>query len=92
MSRIEEACLLKHFHEAVEKGFIRPYFQPIFRSVTGNMIGAEALARWFDPEKGMLSPADFIPVLERAGLIYDLDMEILRLNAATRLPFRRVIG
>ena len=82
MSRIEEACLLKHFHEAVEKGFIRPYFQPIFRSVTGNMIGAEALARWFDPEKGMLSPADFIPVLERAGLIYDLDMEILRQTCA----------
>ena len=82
MGNMDEDCLLEHFREAVEKGFIRPYFQPIYRSVTGNMIGAEALARWFDPEKGMLSPADFIPVLERSGMIYDLDMEMLRQTCA----------
>ena len=77
-------CLLTpaSFHEAVKKGFIRPYYQPIYRSVTGNMIGAEALARWFDPEAGMLSPGDFIPALEKSGLIYDLDMEILRQTCA----------
>lgn len=82
MGRIDEAYLLDRFHEAVEKGYIRPYFQPLYRSVTGKMIGAEALARWHDPEKGMLSPADFIPVLEKTGLIYDLDMEILRRTCA----------
>ena len=78
MGRIDEAYLTDRFHEAVEKGFIQPYFQPLYRSVTGKMIGAEALARWHDPEKGVFSPADFIPVLEKTGLIYELDMEILR--------------
>ncbi len=78
MNQINEAYLLDHFHEALEKGYIRPYFQPLYRSFTGKMIGAEALARWDDPEAGLLSPACFIPVLERTGMIYELDMEILR--------------
>ena len=78
MGRIDEAYLLSHFQEALEKGYIEPFFQPLYRSVTGKMIGAEALARWHDPEKGMLSPVDFIPALEKTDLIYDLDMEILR--------------
>ena len=37
----------------------------------------EALARWIDPEKGFLSPADFIPALEDAGLIYKLDLHMV---------------
>ena len=82
MGRIDEAYLLNHFQEAIEKGFIQSFFQPIYRSVSGKMIGAEALARWFDPEVGLLSPADFIPVLEKNGLIYQLDLEILRRTCA----------
>ena len=78
MERIDEAYISSHFSEAVEKGFIQSFYQPIYRSVTGKMIGAETLARWRDPERGMLSPADFVPALERSGLIFDLDMEMLR--------------
>ena len=78
MSGRDEKELLNHFQEAVGSGRIRAWFQPVCRSMTGRFIGMEALARWFDPEGNMLSPADFIPQLERSGLIMELDLEILR--------------
>jgi len=66
------------FHEAIDSGRIRAYFQPIIRSLTQRIMGVESLARWFKPDGRMLSPAEFIPDLERYELINELDMEILR--------------
>ena len=51
--------------------------QPIIRAVNERVCDVEALARWIDPEIGFLSPADFIPALEDAGLIYKLDLYML---------------
>ncbi len=45
--------------------------------MTGKVSDEEALARWIDPERGTLSPAEFIPYLEDAGLIYKLDLYVL---------------
>jgi EAL domain-containing protein (putative c-di-GMP-specific phosphodiesterase class I) len=73
-----EADFANRFHEALGDGMIRAWFQPVFRSLTQQIMGAEALARWFDPDGTMLSPADFIPQLEQSGLIFELDMEIIR--------------
>ena len=73
-----DADFADRFHEALGNGGIRAWFQPVFRSLTQQIMGAEALARWFDPDGNMLSPADFIPQLEQGGLIFELDMEILR--------------
>lgn len=78
MVHIDEDYLVNQFHEAVENGRIQAYFQPIFRSYTGKIFCAETLARWFTPDGTMLPPDDFISALERNGLIYELDMEILR--------------
>ena len=72
-----EQYILEHFYEALEKKHIKAFFQPIIRTLTGSVCCAEALARWEDPNQGMLSPADFIPVLEAHDLIYRLDMAIL---------------
>ena len=77
-----EADFADRFHEALGNGGIRAWFQPVFRSLTQQIMGAEALARWFDPDGNMLSPADFIPRLEQGGLIFELDMEILRQTCA----------
>ncbi len=82
MCRRDEAYIVSHFREALAQGHIRAYFQPVFASIAGMIISAEALARWHDPDGGTLSPADFIPALEKHGLIYDLDMEILRQTCA----------
>lgn len=52
------------------------YLQPKFSISSQRIIGAEALARWIHPEKGMISPADFIPVFEENGFILKLDQII----------------
>lgn len=52
------------------------YMQPKFCISTGRIIGAEALARWIHPERGMISPAEFVPVFEQNGFILKLDQFI----------------
>lgn len=69
--------VLSNIDRALENGWIQVYYQPIVRAVSGKVCDEEALARWIDPEKGFLSPADFIPYLEEAGQIYKLDLYVL---------------
>ncbi|MCR5491313.1 MAG: bifunctional diguanylate cyclase/phosphodiesterase [Bacilli bacterium] len=70
--------ITRHIDEAVEKGWIKPFYQPVVWSKDGTLSGCEALARWIDPELGFLSPGAFVPVLEEARLIHKLDRAILR--------------
>ena len=69
----DKTYVLRHFSEAMEKHYIKVYFQPVIRTLTGKLSGFEALARWEDPAKGMIYPDVFIPVLEDAQLINRLD-------------------
>ncbi len=57
---------------ALKNGEFVAYFQPRVDVKTGQILGAEALARWEHPEKGLISPGVFIPACEEAGLIADL--------------------
>lgn len=50
------------------------YLQPKYDIASRKMAGAEALVRWIHPEKGFMSPGDFIPVFEKNGFITELDM------------------
>ncbi|MCX7644026.1 MAG: bifunctional diguanylate cyclase/phosphodiesterase [Rhodobacteraceae bacterium] len=52
---------------ALEQGRIRPWFQPQVAAATGAVTGFEALARWEHPERGVLTPKDFLPALAAAG-------------------------
>ena len=61
---------------------IRPYLQPI-TDRNGKVVGAEALARWIHPENGFMSPAVFIPVLEKNGMIVEVDKHIWRCACKT---------
>ena len=69
--------IVNHLDEAIEKGWIRAYYQPVVWSNNKYLCGAEALARWIDPTYGFLSPGDFIPVLEDTRLIHKLDTCII---------------
>ena len=71
--------VVTHIDEAIEKGYIKAFYQPVVWSKGRTLCGAEALARWIDPKYGFMSPAKFVPALENARLIYKLDKEILRL-------------
>lgn len=64
-------------HRALEEGQFKLFFQPKVDTHTGKMIGAEALIRWHHPDKGMISPAEFIPVLEESGMIIDVGQWVL---------------
>ena len=57
-----------------------PYFQPRVNLEDGRLVGAEALVRWQHPNKGLLSPGDFLPVAKTAGLISRIDLQMLELT------------
>lgn len=71
---VREKKLVSEFDKALEEKQFKMFLQPQISSETKQIIGAEALVRWQDPIQGMISPAEFIPVYEKTGLIYKLDM------------------
>ena len=73
----KQQYILESFDRALSEKWIHVYYQPIMRAISKKVCNDEALARWIDPVKGFLSPAEFIPYLEDAGLIYKLDLYVL---------------
>ena len=69
--------IINHLDQALTEKWIKVYYQPIVRSINGRVCDEEALSRWIDPVRGMLPPDDFIPILEKAKLIYKLDLYVL---------------
>lgn len=65
--------LLSEIDTAFEKEEFIPYYQPIVDAKTLNIVSAEALIRWNHSTKGMISPGQFIPILEKEGLITRID-------------------
>ena len=81
-ARLEiRSFVIEHFAQALQAGHIQVYYQPVIRSLTGKLCGMEALARWIDPERGMISPGVFVPILEEARLIHQLDQFVLNQSA-----------
>jgi diguanylate cyclase (GGDEF)-like protein len=75
---LERMNLETALRKAVERREMRVYYQPIVSSKTGRMVGFEALVRWLHPDRGIVSPGDFIPIAEETGLIVSIDRFVLR--------------
>ncbi|WP_433826090.1 putative bifunctional diguanylate cyclase/phosphodiesterase [Actinoplanes sp. CA-015351] len=75
LSRIDQETRLR---EAVGRGELRLYLQPVAGLPDGRMHGAEALVRWQDPQRGLQQPGSFIPLAEETGMIIEIDRWMLR--------------
>lgn len=73
---LKERELNMLFEDSLERGDFKLYLQPKVRLDTGTVCGAEALVRWFHPEKGVIYPSEFIPLFESNGKICQLDLYI----------------
>jgi diguanylate cyclase (GGDEF)-like protein len=74
----ERRVLEDDLHDAVSNGELELLYQPVVRSLTNRVSGAEALIRWNHPEKGRISPGLFIPIAEESSLIGPIGEWILR--------------
>ncbi|HEY6234630.1 MAG TPA: GGDEF domain-containing phosphodiesterase, partial [Candidatus Elarobacter sp.] len=74
-------------HALVREEFVL-HFQPHVEIATGRIVGAEALIRWHHPERGLLSPADFIPFAEEHGMLGPIGAWVMRETVRASRPWR----
>ncbi|NWA01261.1 phosphodiesterase DibA [Pseudomonas gingeri] len=72
--RVEMASELRR---ALEQDELRVYYQPVHELGSSRLIGVEALVRWEHPQRGLVSPGEFIPIAERTGLIAEIDAWVM---------------
>ena len=75
---VEKAVIEAELRFAIERNQLSIHYQPIISLKDGALIGFEALLRWTHPEKGFISPVQFIPIAENSGLIVPITTWILR--------------
>jgi diguanylate cyclase (GGDEF)-like protein len=71
-------ALQSELRDAIRCGALQPYFQPLVDVTTGSIISCEALVRWHHGERGILTPAEFWPVVQAAGLSSEVASTMLR--------------
>ena len=84
-ANLERARITQGLHEALEKQQFELHYQPIVDLIDGSVHKVEALLRWHHPERGLMSPADFIPIAEASDLIVDIGEWVFE-EVLARLP------
>ena len=83
--------IVRNFSKAIMGGHIVVYYQPEIRTMTRELCGFEALARWHDPVYGAVPPSVFVPVLEDAHLSPQLDLYVIDQVCASMVQIQRDI-
>jgi diguanylate cyclase (GGDEF)-like protein len=78
----ERLHLIEELRAAISHGQLRAFFQPQIRVADGTLDAVEALVRWQHPKRGMLVPAEFLPMARAAGLMLPLSLEMIRISIA----------
>lgn len=78
-----EQNVIMEMNNALGTNQFHIYLQPKTNAVTGKIVGSEALVRWIHPTKGVISPADFVPIFESNGFISEVDYYVLDKTCAT---------
>lgn len=73
-----ESMILSDMYTALREEQFQVFLQPKVEMGSGKIIGSEALVRWQHPKRGMISPADFIPIFEKNGFIMELDKYMIK--------------
>ncbi|MGX9755509.1 bifunctional diguanylate cyclase/phosphodiesterase [Clostridioides difficile] len=79
---LKEKEMENRMEEALDNNEFVVYLQPKVNLKNNNIVGAEALVRWQDPEKGLIPPNDFIPFFEKNGFIIKLDHYVFEKSCA----------
>ena len=87
----ERAELEQDLREAISKGELQLYYQPVVYAADEKIVGFEALMRWQHPRRGWISPAKFVPIAEDAGLIDRIGQWALRTACADLARWPRSI-
>ncbi|MET0377760.1 MAG: EAL domain-containing protein [Spongiibacteraceae bacterium] len=85
---LERMRLESSLRRALERGEFLLHYQPKLDVPGGDICGAEALLRWKHPQRGLVSPAEFIPLLEETGLILPVGLWVLETACAQMRSWR----
>ncbi|WP_372966495.1 EAL domain-containing protein [Marinobacter sp.] len=85
-------ALINDMREAIQKQQFELHYQPVFELSSGKMAKAEALIRWNHPERGLISPVEFIPLAEETGLIVSIGDWVFRESSTAARRWQKQRG